>query len=213
VVRRLLLLVILLALGLQLFASASADSPGSGGAYVINVPPSFQGTSVEVDPEETVVRIEMLDTNGAWGPAGDIYTVDVTVRDKDGMVISAMTYKQYADRTSSVVLDRFSNPVGNNIVLAKCGASHPPTDPALNPEHELAGSELDVVFTFVTVRGVSIDIAVEDREGASSEISLPYSSTPEQSLPRAGPENVIAAALISAIAACAGTYYISKVKK
>lgn len=189
-------------------------SAGAGEAVVLNVPPAFTAIEFELTDDLTYLELAVLDTNGAWGESGDVVRVDLRVLDAEGELVASMAYQQFEDNASSRVQNRFIDLVGEHILISECSIDHPSTDPLENPGHELATSEMEVVFAFDPVLdGASVEVLVYDRAGEVSSARFPY----PKGEPLPGPEPsrypMVAALLVSFVAALALTAYTHREKK
>ena len=211
---RMLLFMLPLCLAFLLVSIVPADAgSGGGGAHVINVPPTFKHVEFDVKEDNAYLRLEILDTNGAWGSNGDLMRVTVEIFNADGDVRASASFQQYENTSSTITINRFSDGVGSSLRISLCNVTRPSTNPETNPDVELARSELDMTFAFKPLdEGSKISITVYDRTGAYSEVIVPYSDEPQYYVATRSKAAVAAVAAVSAGVAGVVTTYVSFIK-
>lgn len=203
------IVIILIALPLLLVSVSGLVEAAGGGLEIPNIPPTFKSVNVDLQKDLHLIEIVAFDTNGAWGPYGDIYKVTVRIYDQSERVLAAYMFQQYDSTNGSDSINEFSEIEGTSgiLITPQCTFSHPIADASMGiGEQQLIGSQLNITFASLAIDGYRIEITLEDREGSYSTVENPYYKS-SASFSKNG---AVVAILLSSLGAGAFSLYTMK---
>ncbi len=142
---------------------------GEAGVGVMNVPPKFSEIRI-VQQDNSTLRIYL--TASDYNSWEDIETVQVSL-DDNGVETAKFLFQQYADATSYVKINEFSDLVGENALLVKDKCSYTFSESKETIDDRC---DLKLIFVFHTTWFTRLNIILSDRAGLTSEAHIDYNA-------------------------------------
>jgi hypothetical protein len=151
---------------------AGLSSAQQGGIGVDNDGPSFMNTAIIETDTVNFVNVEIRDLNGYY----DIFSINVTIFDNQGGILSQVCYMQYPNLVStSVMAIIWNETVGNYLDETQSTWLPIPVAP-WNPENNDVEIGLRVSFAFQKFSGNNITILGMDKDLFTCEQTSPFSA-------------------------------------
>lgn len=164
----LLIITFLIAIYLQ----AGLSSAQQGGIGVDNDGPSFMNTAIIETDTVNFVNVEIRDLNGY----NDIFSINVTIFDNQGGILSQVCYMQYPNLVSTSVMVIIWNETVGNYLDEPQSTWVPVAVAPWNPDNAVMEIGLRVSFAFQKFSGNNITILGMDKGQLTCEQTSPFSA-------------------------------------